>query len=437
MTVRVCLLISLFFIFLPAAAATVHVESSDQRAFLRLCKSDEATSEAIAEYLDKGVDPNALTSLGVPALTMCARRNDIESCRILIERGADINCSNAMSVGCNPLGIARVMGYGDLEAMLIEAGARPQPDNVLVEGKTMVDLMRRHAASPAEITQCMEAMKAAGGDVNTKTSLGDNLLAVFVLFGDDPEVVRILLEAEADIENRNNLGETLLHRSIFSCTTRNYAFLELFLEKGLNPNARDKKGKTPLMDLCFQNGMRRGGVSAGVRILIDAGADIHARNDEGMMPIHCAVRLSVSDNPEVTATLLKAGADANAETEKGLTPLLMACMGNFASVVDLLLQAGADVNHVQNCCQHWTALHYVTMNSKQPMEIAEILLDAGADPNVQDVDGRTALQMAKNDFNRNLRRKGARAEKAVKNMRALIELLEPVTTQNDPAENPA
>ncbi len=85
-------------VFLPTTVVA-QVDSRTQLDFLRLCKSKKAIPEAIPgaiqEYLDQGLDPNAPDPIGPPigslALAMCAKRNDIESCRILIEAGADVN----------------------------------------------------------------------------------------------------------------------------------------------------------------------------------------------------------------------------------------------------------------------------------------------------------------------------------------------------------
>ena len=54
-----------------------------------------------------------------------------------------------------------------------------------------------------------------------------------------------------------------------------------------------------------------------VKTLLDAGADLNARDESGWTPLHWAVWLS--ETPAVVKTLLDAGADPNARTKDGLT----------------------------------------------------------------------------------------------------------------------
>ena len=59
-----------------------------------------------------------------------------------------------------------------------------------------------------------------------------------------------------------------------------------------------------------------------VRALLDAGADVNARDDYGRTPVHrqSVVPRPSAENLEIVKTLLEAGADLQAETEDGLPP---------------------------------------------------------------------------------------------------------------------
>lgn len=71
------------------------------------------------------------------------------------------------------------------------------------------------------------------------------------------------------------------------------------------------------------------------QILIDRGADIHARDMEGDTPLHSAAS---STEPEVITMLIEAGADPNAQNKRGQTPLHLAL---HAEVVRPLVEGGA------------------------------------------------------------------------------------------------
>lgn len=89
--------------------------------------------------------------------------------------------------------------------------------------------------------------------------------------------------------------------------------------------------------------------TAGARALIDAGANVHARNRHGAEPLHSACQGqpgSESWNPtEQAATielLIRAGADPNAVDKRGVAPLHRAVRTRCAAAVRALLENGAD-----------------------------------------------------------------------------------------------
>ncbi len=80
---------------------------------------------------------------------------------------------------------------------------------------------------------------------------------------------------------------------------------------------------------------------AGVRELIDAGADVNVRNKYGATPLQMA---SQNGHTEIVKLLLAAKADVNAAHTNGLTPLWMASQNGHTEIVKLLLAAQADAN---------------------------------------------------------------------------------------------
>lgn len=81
-----------------------------------------------------------------------------------------------------------------------------------------------------------------------------------------------------------------------------------------------------------------------VPLLLRCGADIHARGDRGMQPLHCAARYLRTD---IVALLLDHGADVNAKDELKWTPLIWACWGGEGDpepTAALLLERGAELD---------------------------------------------------------------------------------------------
>ena len=74
---------------------------------------------------------------------------------------------------------------------------------------------------------------------------------------------------------------------------------------------------------------------------IAAGADVNAKDVDGINPLHYA---TWTDHKETVELLITNGADVNAKEEDGGTPLHEAAVGGRKEVAELLISNGADVN---------------------------------------------------------------------------------------------
>ena len=116
-----------------------------------------------------------------------------------------------------------------------------------------------------------------------------------------------------------------------------------------------------------------------VKALIEAGADVNARADNGWTPLHaCASReRSIVKVDEVVKLLIAAGADVNARADDGLTPLHCAAMHVNVDVVKVLIEAGADVNACSD--SGFAPLDYATYRrGVAKAEVIKALVAAGA-----------------------------------------------------------
>ena len=109
------------------------------------------------------------------------------------------------------------------------------------------------------------------------------------------------------------------------------------LADGADPDAVDRDGRTPLHHAAVR------GRQDIARILIGAGAGQRA-DQFGWWPIHCAA--AAEGSPGAIAPLLGAGADVNARTDRGITPLHFAAMHGTLESIRALLGAGADPSTV-------------------------------------------------------------------------------------------
>jgi cytohesin len=196
--------------------------------------------------------------------------------------------------------------------------------------------------------------------------------------------------------------------------------VELLLAKGVDVNAKDKEGKTPLDAAIYGKNpqtadlLRKHGGKSGAEISIQAavavgnieavkqhlaaGSDVNAKNSDDWTPLQIAAD---KGHKEIAELLIDKGADVNAKNDRGGTPLHYAASGVSPSssaqsggghkeVVELLIAAGAEVNAKND--GGWTPLHWAAQEGQK--EIAELLIAKGADVNAKDVTGRTPLDSA-------------------------------------------
>lgn len=73
-----------------------------------------------------------------------------------------------------------------------------------------------------------------------------------------------------------------------------------------------------------------------------------------------------------------------------MTPLDIAIESDSMWFVELLIAAGVDLDRQEKCGK--TTLHYVVKNSN--LDVAVLLLKAGANPNIEDKTGMTSLELS-------------------------------------------
>ena len=153
-------------------------------------------------------------------------------------------------------------------------------------------------------------------------------------------------------------------------------------------DARDSKGRTPLH--VATHARQREAIAA----LAKAGADLQALDKDRYDAVTVA---AVANDEDTLRLLLGLGASASQVTGsyKG-TALIAAAQLGHAGVVRQLISAGAPLDHVNDL--HWTALiEAIVLGDASPArtEVLKALIDAGANLQLKDRSGATALQLAR------------------------------------------
>ena len=165
-------------------------------------------------------------------------------------------------------------------------------------------------------------------------------------------------------------------------------------------NATDARGRTPLHAAADALS-----VSAADR-LIDAGADVNARNRDGAAPLHLAAlttttaHRAAASRAAMTKLLIQKGADAGAADAQALQPLHLAALKGRDEMLSLLTAAGARTDAKDRLGR--TPLHHAAMGNHKGT--IAWLIDHGADVNAPDATGNTPLHSAALRFRENATR---------------------------------
>jgi ankyrin repeat protein len=162
--------------------------------------------------------------------------------------------------------------------------------------------------------------------------------------------------------------------------------IERLLEAGLPIDGRDSLGRTALLAATHANRID------GAKLLIEHGADVNAKDALQDSPFLYA---AAEGRIEILRLTLAAGADLASTNRYGGTALIPAAHHGHVQTVRELLRTKIDVNHINHL--GWTALLEAVIlgdGGSTHTEIVSLLVTHGADVNIADAQGVTALAHA-------------------------------------------
>ncbi len=232
--------------------------------------------------------------------------------------------------------------------------------------------------------EAAQVLLKAGASVHIRDGYGRPVLGAAVGTG-DPELVRLLVQHGADVNARGSSGRTVLMRALGGA--RNVAVVRQVLARLRGEGYPGDVSAEAL----FAASVR---VDADlIALLLELGADVRARDDEGLTPLHQA---AAGGDAAAVAMLLEAGADPNAADRFGGTPLHCAVGRRSEECLRLLLRGGARAD--SRDAAGLTPLYYAAALG-EPI-LATPLLQAGASPAVRDRNGRSPADLVRRRLER-------------------------------------
>jgi TPR repeat protein len=276
--------------------------------------------------------------------------------------------------------------------LLLKKGANVNQRNV-ENGSTPLMIALKHQYAP----EICKMLVAYGAEINAKDAEGYTVLHLATT-NDNSQLMDFFIKKGADIHVRlkpgvRGAGATPLHFSArYGCAD----CVKFLLNKGADINSKKDDGSTPLHLAVLYNHIRV------VKLLLEKGANINARENSGKTPTHFAVIAfkSSSEYYGVLNYLADKRANlhlkddkgesvvdmVNSTQENGLTPLFRAASNGDSEKVKLLLKLGADTEKTSKDVTPLLIASY-----KGHVRIVEILLENGANVNYETLRGSTPL----------------------------------------------
>ena len=206
------------------------------------------------------------------------------------------------------------------------------------------------------------------------------------------QALKVLLEGGGNPNAVDQYGETPLHvgagaSSPILLEQESALVMRVLLEFGADPNWQNHDGNTPLHVAAHTHGHYQ----RTIEILLRGGAEVNVTNRDGNTPLHMAVIRGSANNPDSVELLVETGASIDATNNDGYTPLQLFLYGgpDERRTAIAMLQAGADPNLGDPIGN--TAIHALIEAGGKRRVLGE-LLAAGANPCIPDAQGRLPLE---------------------------------------------
>ena len=343
------------------------------------------SNKCLKMLIDAGADLSAVDGSNVTIAQFAAAGGNKEALDLFKEKGLSFDgcagfalkfhhlelAKELMKEGTNKNLLHRAASSGFIEgikfALTIE-----DPKQLNANGRTALQVACQYSEDAAELLIPIS-------DVNVQDNEGMTALHFAVVNGLTDTVRKLLACKEIDLSLSHRFG---MNAILWACHDGHLDIVKLLLEDGRSSiDSIDEEKWTPL-----HHAIMRNNVDIAL-YLISKGANVNAKQNEGMTPLHYSATMGFVDC--IKALSSAPGIDMNSRDEGGLTPLLWAVQTNHVEAVEALLE---DDRVDPSLCDndganvlHWAAQSDLTITN---------LVKGKVDVNSRDSNGMTPLIIA-------------------------------------------
>ena len=330
--------------------------------------AQQGDAQIVRTLLQQGEDVNAAQSDGLTALHWAALNNDFEIAQLLLYAGATVKPTTRVG-GYTPLHLASRSGYSEVMRAMLDAGA--DPNKLTSTGVTAM-----HFAAQSDAPEAIRVLAEHGGDLDMVDGFFQRTPLMFAAVKNAGRALEVLVELGSDVE----------------MVTRVKDYVEFAEETNADRTRRNRVRDAEKDPDSNNAGSGRGGAFRPQTRGQNTGAappdsadnkesdeDEKAESDEDE---------KAEPDPPPPPPVRSLSGNEQIGNQGGFTALHFAAREGHIEVARQLIDGGAEIDHVTEGDQS-SPLLVAVINGNY--DLARMLLERGADPNVLSDDGAGPL----------------------------------------------